>query len=220
MVSAVDALRQRLRERLKGTRPSPPDVVRVGGLPVELSRAYLPYLPAAFSPAAVLIPVLDRPQGLSLLLTERAQAMRTHAGQIAFPGGRIEPGDADAVAAALRETEEEVGLAREFVDVLGYLDDQVVISGFRVTPVVGLVRPGYSLRLDPTEVARVFEVPLDYVIDPGNHRPRRVLLGGQELHLKDVAYEGDTIWGATGGMLITLAATLADAAPESTHDHR
>lgn len=219
-MSGVDALRRRLREALRDTRPSPPGVVRVGGLPVELSRAYLPYLPATFSPAAVLIPVLDRPQGLSLLLTERAQAMRTHAGQIAFPGGRIEPGDADAAAAALREAEEEVGLAREFVDVLGYLDDQVVVSGFRVTPVVGLVRPGFALRLDPTEVARVFEVPLDYVIDPKNHRPRRVLLGGQELHLKDLAYEGDTIWGATGGMLIALAATLADAAAEATHDHR
>ena len=174
---------------------------------------------ADYTPAAVLAGLIARPEGLSVLLTRRSDALRRHSGQVALPGGRAEPGETP-VQTALREAEEEVGLAREFVDVLGYLDDQVVISGFRVTPVVGLVRPGYSLRLDPTEVARVFEVPLDYVIDPGNHRPRRVLLGGQELHLKDVAYEGDTIWGATGGMLITLAATLADAAPESTHDHR
>lgn len=200
--------RARLRERFAGSVPSGPDGVRIGGLPVDVSRQYRHLLPADCRPAAVLVPIVDRPEGLTVLLTERAQALRTHAGQIAFPGGRLEPTDRDAVAAALRETEEEIGLDRRFVEVLGYLEDQLVITGFRVTPVVALVTPGFTLRHDPSEVASSFEVPLAHVLDERNHRPRRVVLGGMEMPFKDIAWDGYTIWGATGGMLITLASTL------------
>jgi 8-oxo-dGTP pyrophosphatase MutT (NUDIX family) len=200
--------RARLRERFAGSVPSGPEVVRIGGLPVDVSRQYRHLLPAECRPAAVLVPIVDRPEGLTVLLTERAHALRTHAGQIAFPGGRLEPSDRDAVAAALRETEEEIGLDRGFVEVLGYLEDQLVITGFRVTPVVALVRPGFTLRHDPSEVAASFEVPLAHVLDERNHRPRRVVLGGMEMPFKDIAWDGYTIWGATGGMLITLASTL------------
>src|SRR6056297_1110083 len=122
-------------------------------------------------PAAVLVPLVDRADGLTVLLTERTAHLHAHAGQISFPGGAFEPGDADAVAAALRETEEEVGLAPEQVEVVGRLDTYVTRTGFEVTPVVGLVRPPVLLRPDPFEVADVFEVPLDFILDPA--RPER-----------------------------------------------
>ena len=117
----------------------------------------------------MLIPIIDRGEDLTVLLTLRADDLTHHAGQIAFPGGRVEAGDADAMAAALRETEEEIGLRREFVEVLGCLPDHAVITGFRVTPVVGLVRPGFELVLDPTEVAGTFEAPLRHLLDPSTH---------------------------------------------------
>lgn len=202
--------RTRLRERLKGTRPASEERLRIGGLPVEVSRELLRALPSERTPAAVLLPIVDRPEGLTVLLTERAADLRTHAGQIAFPGGRVEPGDTDVVAAALRETEEEIGLSRAHVEVLGFLDDQIVITGFRVTPVVGLVRPGFDLRLDPKEVASSFEVPLDYVLDPAHHEPRRVVINGVPMPFKQITYDGRTIWGMTVGVLFTLAAALAD----------
>lgn len=188
--------------------------MRIGGLPLEESRRYLHLMPPARTPAAVLMPVIDRPDGPTLLLTERASDMRHHAGQIAFPGGRVEAGDRDVVATALRETEEEIGLERDFVEILGFLDDQLVISGFRVTPVVGLVRPGFTLALDASEVASSFEVPLEFVLDVRNHRPRRVTIGGVEVVLRDLTYGSRTIWGATAGMMVALAAALADPAVE------
>ena len=206
--------RARLRERLRGSTPSPPERLRVGGLSVEDSRRYLPLLPEGRTPAAVLLPVIDRPQGLTVLLTERASDMRHHPGQIAFPGGRVEEGDADVVEAALRETEEEIGLSRAYVEVLGFLDDQLVISGFRVTPVVALVRTGFTLALDPSEVAASFEVPLEFILDPANHRPRKVVIGGMEMPFKDLTFDTRTIWGMTAGVLFTLAARLTEPAGE------
>ncbi len=200
--------RARLRERLAGTVPSAPERLRVGGLSVEESRRYLPVLPESRTPAAILLPIIDRPGGLTVLLTERSSDLRHHPGQIAFPGGRVEEGDRDVVEAALRETEEEIGLSREYVEVLGFLDDQLVISGFRVTPVVALVRPEFTLVLDPNEVASSFEVPLDFVMNPANHRPRRVVIAGVEMKFKDITFDTYTIWGMTGGVLVTLAALL------------
>ena len=180
----------------------------MGGLSVEESRRYLPLLPESRPPAAVLLPVIDRPEGLTVLLTERSSDLRHHPGQIAFPGGRVEPGDQDAVHAALRETEEEIGLSREHVEVLGFLDDQLVISGYRVTPVVALVRPDFTLVLDPNEVASSFEVPLSVIVNPANYRPRRVVIAGIEMQFKDITFDRYTIWGMTGGVLVTLAALL------------
>lgn len=117
------------------------------------------------TPAAVLIPLVERAGGMTVLLTQRATTLKEHAGQISFPGGRIEPDDADAWHAALREAYEEIGLRRELVEFAGYLPDHIVISGFRVTPVVGFVKPEHQLRIATAEVHDVFEVPLDFILD-------------------------------------------------------
>ena len=196
-----------IRRCLAGTGPSlPADDLLLPGLSAEQSRAYRQYFPAAPIPAAVLIPLIERESGLTVLLTERATQLKNHAGQISFPGGRIEAGDASAEAAALREAHEEIGLEPHLVSVAGYLPDHIVISGFRVTPVVGFVRPAFQLQLDSFEVANTFEVPLAHVFDPANHqvRPRRIGGGAIELQMRDIPYGEHTIWGATAGMLLTL----------------
>jgi 8-oxo-dGTP pyrophosphatase MutT (NUDIX family) len=141
-----------------------------------------------------------------VLLTERSSDLKNHAGQISFPGGRIEPEDHDPRAAALREAHEEIGLEERFVSVAGYLPDHVIISGFLVTPVVAFVQPGFELRLDPSEVKSTFEVPVDYVFDPVNHKTRRRKIGGSgvEIDVLDIPFGQYNIWGATAGMLVTL----------------
>ena len=156
-------------------------------------------------PAAVLMPIIDRPQGLSVLLTRRASHLPHHAGQISFPGGRLESGDVDAAATALRETEEEIGLDRRFVSVVGYLPDHLIpISGYRVTPVVSFVAPGFELKTDPREVAEAFEVPLGFLLDPANHVPRQREYSGVAVEFIDMPFGPHHIWGATAGMLYTL----------------
>ena len=159
--------------------------------------------------AAVLVPLVDRPEGMSVLLTQRTAHLSAHAGQIAFPGGRIEPEDPDAVAAALRETEEEVGLRRDRVSVIGRLDTYVTGTGFEITPVVGIVSLPFSLTIDPFEVAEVFEVPLSFVLDPGNHHRTERLFEERRRVFFVLPYEGRNIWGATAGMLVNLAEVLA-----------
>jgi 8-oxo-dGTP pyrophosphatase MutT (NUDIX family) len=148
------------------------------------------------------------------LLTQRATQLRKHAGQISFPGGRIEPEDADPKAAALREAHEEIGLDARFVTVVGYLPDHILLSGFRVTPVVSFVRTGFELLLDATEVQDTFEVPLSFIFDPANHRLRRRRFGfGEvEMELCDIPYGDRNIWGATAGMLMTLYNVVQEAA--------
>lgn len=153
------------------------------------------------------MPLVAHPDGLTVLLTERAADLRNHPGQISFPGGRCEPGE-DALAAALRETEEEIGLAREHVDVVGYLPDHLIVSGYRVTPVVAAVPPGLALRMDPVEVAGTFEVPLSFVMDPANLRSRIRTFGQDEVEVYDLPFGQRNIWGATAGMLLTLVRTL------------
>jgi 8-oxo-dGTP pyrophosphatase MutT (NUDIX family) len=156
-------------------------------------------------PAAVLIPIIDRPGGLTVLLTERTKHLAAHAGQISFPGGRLEPSDRDANSAALRETEEEIGLTRDRVEIAGRLDTYYVRTGYVVTPVVGLVAPRFDLRLDPHEVAAAFEVPLDFLLDPANHQRRsRVDVGGVTREFWAMPYREHFIWGATAGMLVNL----------------
>jgi 8-oxo-dGTP pyrophosphatase MutT (NUDIX family) len=158
---------------------------------------------ATVTPAAVLVPIIARPAP-TILLTTRAGHLRRHAGQISFPGGRLEASDADPVAAALRETEEEVGIAAHFVRVLGFLPDQLVLTGYRVTPVVALVNPGCALRSDDAEVAETFEMPLELIMDARNFQPTRRTLRGVEVTLRDLHYEGRVVWGATAAMLLTL----------------
>jgi 8-oxo-dGTP pyrophosphatase MutT (NUDIX family) len=159
-------------------------------------------------PAAVLIPLVAHTDGLSILLTLRTLHLADHAGQIAFPGGRVDPGDADERAAALREAQEEVGIDPASVRILGRLDTYVTRTGFRVEPIIGLLQPPLSLRPDPHEVAEIFEVPLDFLIDPANRRrDSRVFEGGTRFYWA-IPWQDRYIWGATAGMLVNLADVL------------
>jgi 8-oxo-dGTP pyrophosphatase MutT (NUDIX family) len=153
---------------------------------------------------------VDRPEGLTILLTQRASHLKNHPGQISFPGGRVERTDASPWETALRETEEEIGLGREHVSLAGYLTDHFVISGYLVTPAVAFVRTDFELELDVTEVDEVFEVPLDFVLDPANHVPRERRFGGHTFKAVDIPYQRYNIWGATAGMLMTLYRTLRE----------
>jgi len=163
--------------------------------------------------ASVLIPLVQRDR-LHVLLTLRPTHMNSHSGQIAFPGGKTDPSDRDAVATALREAQEEVGLEPEYVDVLGTLPIYTTGSAFIVTPVVALVRPGFRLQANAYEVADVFEVPLDYLMDPANHRQHQLDLGGEQRRWFSMPYmdRGTErfIWGATAGMLRNLYRFLLD----------
>lgn len=150
--------------------------------------------------AAVLLPVVAREE-LTVLLTQRTDVLQTHAGQIAFPGGKIEPTDASATEAALREAEEEIALERRFVDPLGYLDGYRTGTGFLVTPVVALVRPGFALAPDPNEVADVFEVPLRFLMDVANHKKHSREWRGRQRAYYAMPYRDRYIWGATAAML-------------------
>jgi 8-oxo-dGTP pyrophosphatase MutT (NUDIX family) len=163
----------------------------------------------ALRPAAVLVPLIDRVEGMSVLLTQRTEHLSAHAGQISFPGGRIEESDADATEAALRETEEEVGLLREHVTVIGRLDTYVTGTGFEITPVVGIVTAPFSLAIDPFEVAEVFEVPLSFILDPTNHRRTTRDFEHRTRIFFVLPFENRNIWGATAGMLVNLAEVLA-----------
>jgi 8-oxo-dGTP pyrophosphatase MutT (NUDIX family) len=202
--SPSSELRNRLRERLGSPRSALGGEAWLAGLPPELSASFSHLMPVAPIPAAVLVPIVDHREQLTVLLTQRAADLKNHAGQISFPGGRIEEIDAGPVEAALRETEEEIGLDRRFVDVFGYLPDHLIISGYRVTPVVAFVRPGFELKLDCSEVTDTFEVPLNFLLDPANHKARRRKLGEGEIEVYDIPFGERNIWGATAGMLMTL----------------
>ncbi|MEW6164806.1 MAG: CoA pyrophosphatase [Pseudomonadota bacterium] len=161
-------------------------------------------------PAAVLIPVIARESGLTVLLTQRTTHLRDHAGQVSFPGGRCEPDDASPLATALRESHEEVGIRPEQVEVLTVLPDYFTGTGFRVTPVVGLVTPPLNLRLDDFEVAEVFEPPLAFLLDAGNYRRETIEYEGAMRPYWAVPWQGYFIWGATAGMLVSLRERLRD----------
>jgi 8-oxo-dGTP pyrophosphatase MutT (NUDIX family) len=198
-----------IRESLD-PRPSTPedDMQWLAGASAEVVSQVRASFPAPRVPAAVLVPLVERESGLTVLLTQRAETLKDHAGQISFPGGRIEPDDKDAWHAALRETFEEIGLLPDFVEFAGYLPDHHVITGFRVTPVVGFVNPEYQLRIAEAEVHDVFEVPLDFILDAANHRSRQRKLGDLTIEVHDIPYGGRNIWGATAGMLMTLRRML------------
>lgn len=161
-------------------------------------------MPESWRAASVLIPLVNRSSGVTVLLTQRTEDMPSHAGQIAFPGGRRQAEDVDAVATALRETEEEVGLEPRFIDVIGPIDLYRTRTGYEVTPVVAVVTPGFTLRADPREVADVFEVPLAHFLDEANHKIDGRVVEGRERRFYAMPYGQRYIWGATAGMLKNL----------------
>ncbi len=171
--------------------------------PEKMTPGLNAWLPKRQLPAAVLIPLIDRHSGLHVLLTQRSANLRDHAGQISFPGGRIEPADRSAWHAALRETQEEVGLDPQTIEFAGYLPDHIVGTGFRVTPVVGFVQSPLRLALASAEVSEVFEVPLEHLFDVANHSLKTRRFGDTEVHFHDIRYQHRSIWGATAGMLMT-----------------
>lgn len=192
-----------IRQRFGGSK-APEDFSprRVVG---DLPPGFLPKQP--WRPASVLLPLVTHPEP-TVLLTKRTEQLHDHAGQVSFPGGGREPRDLDPVATALRETHEEIGLNPEQVEVAGFLRGYLTITGFAVTPVVGLVRPGFDLRVDPLEVAEVFEVPLAFLADPRNREVQTRELGGEQVGFYLYRYQGQTIWGATAAMLVNFLDTF------------
>ena len=172
----------------------------------ELNPGMLPL--SELRAASVLVPLVDRAEGFSVLLTQRTAHLSRHAGQIAFPGGQVEDGDADEVATALRETEEEIGLGRDHIEPIGRLDRYITRTGFTVTPVVALVEPPFTLTVDPNEVDEAFEVPLEFILDPANRQRDSYDFQGVIRYFYVFRYGDRNIWGATAGMLVNLAEIL------------
>jgi 8-oxo-dGTP pyrophosphatase MutT (NUDIX family) len=206
---SLHPLESRLRSALRNTHDRAPRPLSSLELPLGVERLLTPALVRSLKPAAVLIPVLREAAGPRVLLTRRADHLRKHSGQISFPGGRRDPEDRDAAANALREAQEEVGMQPADVDVIGYLDDYPTITGYRVTPVVGVVTRTQAWRLDPGEVAGIFETPLAYVLDEQNYERKAFSRSGVNVPFFELNFRnGETlhrIWGATAGMLWDLA---------------
>ena len=167
--------------------------------------------------AAVLVPLITGDDQLKVLLTRRSDTMTNHPGQIAFPGGKIDPDDDGPLAAALRETEEETGIRQKFVEPCGFLDMYETGSGYRICPIIGLVRPGYVLRPEAGEVAEIFEIPLKFLMNPANHQRRSSVWGGRERRFYAIPYEQYDIWGATAGMLRNFHDIVFAPGPEKNH---
>lgn len=162
----------------------------------------------SLTPAAVLFPIVLRDTGHTVLLTQRTAHLKDHAGQISFPGGRVEESDLSPTHTALRETEEEIGLMRERVEILGFLPEYQTGTGFCITPVVSLVRPPFDLQPDPFEVAEIFEVPLAFLLDPANHQRHSLHYRGALRNYFAMPYGDYFIWGATAGMIRSLTERL------------
>jgi 8-oxo-dGTP pyrophosphatase MutT (NUDIX family) len=202
----VDEIVRRIRKRSERLASGLP--VSEPPLGSDFSLNGVNPLPESYRAASVLIPLVKRTDGLSVLLTQRTDDMPSHAGQISFPGGRRQAADTDAVDTALRETQEEVGVERRFVTVLGILDHYRTGTGYEITPVVGLVEPGFTIRVDPREVADVFEVPLAHFLDEANHRLESRIWKDRERRYYAMPYGERYIWGATAGMLKNLQHAL------------
>lgn len=209
---AVNSYLERLRRAVMpppplSALPLAPEQAKGGDF--QLNPNFKPVRVGPLMPAAVLVPVVDYPQGERVILTRRNAHLSNHAGQVSFPGGRVDPTDADITAAALREAEEEIGLLRRHVDVLGALDPYVTGTGFAVVPVVARIEPGFQLRLAQQEVEEAFEVPFDFLMDARNHQQHRGIFNGVERQWWAMPYQGHYIWGATAGMLRNLYQRIA-----------
>jgi len=165
---------------------------------------------ARICPAAVLIPIIPRPGGPTALLTQRPDTMAAHPGQVAFPGGKMDACDADSVATALREAEEEVGIEADRVDLVACGAPYITGSAFRITPVIGLLPADFTARPDPREVAATFEAPLDYLLDSANHKSATGVWQGQSRTYYEMPWQGYRIWGVTAGIIRDLYNTLYD----------
>ncbi len=186
--------REWIAAQLARTAPPQPDARHIAALPAG----------ARIKHAAVLVPLIPRGDEINVLLTQRTAHLNDHPSQISFPGGRVESVDRDRSETALREAEEEIGLARSRIELIGRLPDYEIPSGFRISPVVGWVEPPFELKLDPFEVAEAFEVPLAFFLDPANHQRRTYHFEGRDRDYIAIPYQGRYIWGATAGMLFSL----------------
>ena len=202
-MSADSALLARLRE-IGHPLSNPP--CGVAWNQRELDDLFGPQSPLCG--AAVLVPIVMRDSGASLILTRRTEGLRHHGGQISFPGGRIEPSDASPLAAALREAHEEIGLEPGLTEAIGYLDPLATITGFKVVPVLGILHDVPQLRTDPSEVAEAFEVPLAFVLDPANLQEHAREYRGRLRHYHVIQWQHYDIWGATASMIANLGRRL------------
>jgi len=184
--------------------PAPPLVAGRGDADLNPDTADLRNPDGLAVPAAVLVPIIARPPGLTILLTTRTADLPSHPGQVSFPGGKIDPGDDGPLAAALREANEEIGLDESFVEPLGYLDTYQTGTGFLISPVVALVAEGFNLHLNTREVAGAFEVPLAFLLDPANHQRQSREWRGKLRHFYVMPYGDHYIWGVTAGMIRNL----------------
>jgi 8-oxo-dGTP pyrophosphatase MutT (NUDIX family) len=189
----------KLTRALATGHANPVDLIPHDGMPRDWSTAV--------TPAAVLIPVTDRAEP-GVILTQRPDTMRKHPGQVAFPGGRVDASDADDIAAALREAEEEIALPPGMVTIIGTTDLYRTITGYRITPVIGVVPPDLAYRPNAGEVDAVFEVPLSFLLDPANHQTRDVGWNGEPRSYYEMHWDGRRIWGATAAMIVNLSRRL------------
>ncbi len=194
-----------IRQRLAGTRlPVDPLQFDMRQALRRWPKALLEKYAGKLLPAGVLVPIVARDEGMSVLLTRRSANLSQHAGQVCFPGGRMETGDANVQETALRETFEEIGIEPKRVEVAGYLDTSPTVSGYAVTPVIGFVRAGYCLAIDRAEVEQVFEVPLSFLLQPDNVRTGVREFDGYRMPVAEFHYGEQRIWGATAHILIML----------------
>jgi 8-oxo-dGTP pyrophosphatase MutT (NUDIX family) len=205
----MHSLERRLRAALAGTSDAAPRPITPIELPMKLDRLIAPIVFRDLKPASVLVPVMRRREGLRVLLTKRTETLRSHKGQISFPGGRREDSDASAAAAAKREAEEETGIPPAAVEVIGYLDDYPTVSRYLVTPVVGLVEDVEQVRPCAREVAEIFEVPLPFLLERANFERKFLSREGFNVPFFELNYGGHRIWGATAGMLWNLMQKVA-----------
>ena len=198
-----------LRERLSGTRmPRDPTEAMMPSGSERWPAPLRKQLTQSLTPAGVLIPVIERASGLSVLLTQRSADLKHHAAQVSFPGGRMEEGDTDIVATALRETHEEIGIAPQDVAVIGYLPPMPTVSGYAVTPIVGLLAGPAELVVDTTEVEYAFQVPLPFLLNRENQRPAEREIFGRIVPIVEFLFDGQRIWGATAQIIIQLRKDL------------